>query len=188
MNKFISRIAAPLLVLGALAGPVAAENRSNINAGIGVFGSANEELLDYYSGLYGGRIGLDSKISKDLRFTTNLSAFKKKRTKNNVESEVTFVQVEPMIQYVGEEAGGSNLYCGIGLSFVQASESANYKDKTLENEANSLGLVICGGAEFYLDTDWGGFLDLSYRAAKSDEVNLGGFSATTGVKYFFGKK
>lgn len=192
MKGLIGRIVTPILAAATLcfAQPqkVEAEAYSGINFGIGAFNSAEKAVADYYGLLMSAKIGVDTRISDYLRFTTNLSINSEDEKDKNVKRQISFLQLESMLQLVGKGEIGY-FYGGAGMSINQVTERASSKTKDFEASNSASGIVFCGGMEFVPEggTNWGGFAEISYRKAMNGESDFGGTTFIVGGKYFFGK-
>lgn len=189
MKNLLAKVAAPFVVMAALGGqPAVAENRSNFNFGLGVFTPANKEVKDRYSDtLFGGRIGVESRISEYFNFSTNLSAFTAQGEDGDINYAITFFQLEPMINVVSPEDKNGTMHLGAGLSYTSVQENASRGSEEAEGSADALGIVVEAGIETVPKNDWSFLINLSYRLVNKDDAKFGGSALTLGGKYHFGK-
>ena len=188
MKNLLAKVIAPIAVMTALSGqPAIAENRSNIHFGVGGLVSANEDVHQRYAGLFGGRFGVDIGFSKYLRSSIDFSFYTKGAEVNGVDYSLTLIQFEPTIQALFEE-DGAILYGGIGLTYISAQEKASKGKNEAEAGDSTGGIVAKIGGELLSETsNWGGFVEFSFRKATKGDIEFGGTSLDIGAKYYFDK-
>ena len=202
MKNLLTKIAAPVLLGVTLffAQPQKAECEtekgvSGFKAGVNYFLPSDSDIQNAYGGMWGVKLGLNNQLDDNVRLSTNLSLSGtdgKSRTygSTKVDSEVSIVHFEPMIQFFELDRKNSALfYGGAGLSYSYVKETITASSNVIqeiEMTAYAWGAVFSAGFDIIPEKENVNlFGEISYRFAKKNGVDFGGFALNFGVNILF---